>query len=58
MCIKVKKDPKAEDYYLIIDSKQYEAEINFESIEEMEETDEEYRLSLTFFAPGEDGESQ
>jgi hypothetical protein len=53
----VKKDPKGDDYYLIIDSKQYEAEINFESIEEMEETDEEYRLSLTFQAPGEDGES-
>ncbi len=58
VCIKVKKDPKGDDYYLIIDSKQYEAEINFESIEEMEETDEEYRLSLTFQAPGEDGESQ
>lgn len=54
--MKIKKD-KTDDYFLIIDSKQYEAEINFESIEEMEETDEEHRLSLTFIAPGEDGET-
>lgn len=56
VCMKIKKD-KNEDYFLIIDSKQYEAEINFESIEEMEDTDEEHRLSLTFIAPGEDGET-
>jgi hypothetical protein len=58
VCMKIKKDKNSEDYYLVIDSKQYEAEINFESIEEMEETDEEYRLSLTFLAPGEGGETQ
>jgi hypothetical protein len=56
VCMKIKKD-KSEDYFLIIDSKQYEAEINFESIDEMEETDEEHRLSITFIAPGEDGET-
>lgn len=57
VCMKIKKD-KNEDYFLLIDSKQYEAEINFESIEEMEETDEEYRLSLTFLAPSENGETK
>ena len=42
---------------MIIDSKQFEAEINFESIDEMEETDDE-RLSITYIVPTENQGSQ
>ena len=50
--MKIKKDSKNADYYLVIDSKQFEAEINFEYIEEIEELEDD-RLGITYLAPSE-----
>lgn len=47
--LKIKKD-KNDDYFLVIESRQYKAEINFESLEEVEETEDE-RLSISYIAP-------
>jgi hypothetical protein len=49
--LKIKK-VQEDEYILIIDSREFEAEINFKNIEEMEETMNDL-LSITFLAPGE-----
>ena len=41
------------DFFLVIDSRQFEAQINFESIEDIEEVDD-YTISITFLAPSDE----
>ena len=43
---------KNEDYFFVIDSRQFEAQINFESIEEIEES-EDKKLCITYLTPTE-----